>query len=182
MPMTEEQKKLVEDNINFAWHLTHKWAKKSVFNFDIDEIFSMFSFALCKAAFTFRDDKGVKFTTYAAKCMENEIRMAFNKKKRSGENMGLSLIGDDKFRKEVDNAKIIKNKEHLKYDKVLDLMVLEDAFKALTDREEKILRLRYYEEITQREIACILNMSRSYISRIESKTLSKLHKWYMIDN
>jgi RNA polymerase sporulation-specific sigma factor len=176
--MTEEQRKLVEDHIKLAWFMTHKWAKRGTFYFGIDEMFSIFSLALCKAGYTYSNKRGTKFITYATKCMENEIRMAFRKRFNTGQSRELSMISMDKFGNEVDYSEIFTDDTHLELDEVLDLMVLKDALNILNDKELRILKLRYCDEISQQKIAGIINISRSYVSRIERRSLRKLKKWY----
>jgi RNA polymerase sporulation-specific sigma factor len=176
--MTEEQKKLVENNIKLAWHMTYKWSKMGTFYFGIDEIFSMFSFALCKAGCTYNKENGTKFSTYASRCMENEIKMAFRKRFNTKEYTELSMTSMDKLGNEIDYSEILTDDAHLELDKILDLMVIKDALKILNDRELMILKLRYYDEMGQRKISDKINISRSYVSRIEGRILIKLKKWY----
>jgi RNA polymerase sporulation-specific sigma factor len=182
MPMTEEQKKLVEDNIKLAWHLTHKWSKKGVYLFDIEEMFSLFSFALCKAGLTFKSDKGVRFSTYAGRCMENEIKMAFRTKFNSREHNELSFMVESIAGELVDCTKYLTNEDHLQYDIFLDITVINEAIKILDEREIKILKLRYYDGKKQEDIARELNISRTYVCRLEKKALGKLYEWYVENN
>jgi RNA polymerase sporulation-specific sigma factor len=176
--MTEEQQKMVEDNINLARYMTNKWLKGGVRNFDYDEIFSMFSFALCKAARTFDPNKGAKFATYAGRCMENEIKMAFRKMGRIGrENSRMNFedpIHIDTEGNPLTLMDIYSNDDHLKYNEILDIMCAKDALGMLKDREIQIIISRYFHMKSQKIIADELKISQSYISRLEKKIIKKL--------
>jgi len=183
MIMNEEQRKLVEDNINLARYMAHKWVKCGVQNFDHDDIFSMFSFALCKAARSFDPDNlaGAKFATYAARCMENEIKMAFRKKGnqlRNGPDLYLNgIMSEDSDGNTVELEEFISNNDHLQYDAILDLMCAKDAIKILKERELKIITMRYFHKESQKVIADKLKISQSYISRLEKRIIDKLAKF-----
>jgi RNA polymerase sporulation-specific sigma factor len=176
--MTEEQQKMVEDNINLARYMTNKWLKGGVRNFDYDEIFSMFSFALCKAARTFDPNKGAKFATYAGRCMENELKMAFRKRgnqSRNGTDIYLSeVLTEDNEGNPASLEGLLSNDDHLKYNEILDIMCAKDALGMLKDREIQIIISRYFHMKSQKIIADELKISQSYISRLEKKIIKKL--------
>jgi len=176
--MTQEQKLLVENNINLARYMTSKWLKSGVRNFDWDEIFSMFSFALCKAARTFDPNKGAKFATYAARCMENEIKMAFRKKgnqSRNGNEIYLNeVLTEDNDGNQASLEGMLSNNDHLKYNEILDIICAKEALGILKDREIQIIISRYFHMKSQKIIADELKISQSYISRLEKRIIQKL--------
>jgi RNA polymerase sporulation-specific sigma factor len=179
--MTEEQRQLVEDNIRLAGYMAHKWKKRGTQNFEFDDIFSLFSYGLCKAAKTFDATKGAKFATYAGRCMENELKMAFRKKSRlGGENSEINLgtpINTDGDGNELILQDVISDNKHLEYDKVLDIMYAKEAMKILKPRDIVILQKKFYLNQKQKVIAESLNISQSYVSRIEKVILKRLRDW-----
>lgn len=179
--MSEDQKKLAEDNINLARYMARKWIKKGVRNFDYEDIVSMFSFALCKAARRFDPENGAKFATYAVRCMDNELKMAFRKKSNNGGEVGelhlSAILNEDQDGNELELGALLQSDAHLEYDKVIDTMYAKEAFKILKPRDILILKKKFFEDTTQREIADSLNISQSYVSRLEKKILKRLHDW-----
>ena len=179
--MTEEQQKLVEDNINLARYMAIKWVKQGVRNFEYDEIFSMFSYALCKAAKSYDSLRGASFATYAARCMDNEIKMGFRKKGRNGGEDSQTNFEDpihvDTEGNPLTLNDVFANNDHMEYDKVIDTMYAKEAFKTLRPREVLIMKKKFFENTTQRETAESMNISQSYISRLEKRILRKLHDW-----
>jgi len=153
--MTEEQQKLVEDNINLARYMAIKWVKQGVRNFEYDEIFSMFSYALCKAAKSYDSLRGASFATYAARCMDNEIKMGFRKKGRNGGEDSQTNFEDpihvDTEGNPLTLNDVFANNDHMEYDKVIDTMYAKEAFKILRPREVQILKKKFFEDTTQRE-------------------------------
>jgi RNA polymerase sporulation-specific sigma factor len=182
MKLTKEQSQIAEDNIRLAGYMTNKWVKKGiVHNISHDEIFSLFSFALCKAAATFKEDRGTKFATYAVRCMENELKMEFRKRSRiGGENSQMNLedpIHIDTEGNPLTLEDVFSNDDHLRYDRILDVMYAKEALKELKPREFMILQQKYFKGITQREIADKLDISQSYVSRLEKRIINKLSDW-----
>lgn len=181
LKMNDDQKRLVEDNIRLAGFMTQKWIKRGTHHLNYDDIFSMFSFALCKAAKTFDPNKGVKFATYAARCMENEIKMAFRRKSRLGGESSEIFLGAvmncDDNGNEVELIDVLSNNDHMAYDKILDIMYTKEALMTLKPREFTILQQRFFEERNQRYVADHLGLSQSYISRVEKAVLKKLRDW-----
>ncbi len=165
-------------------------AKKYVDALDPSDMVSIGSIGLIKAIDTFRYDRGTQFATYAARCIENEILMAIRANKKHKVCVSLtSTIGADKEGNEItlmdtieapdgDVAKIVEKKE-------CERELSEIVKTVLTEREYLIVKYRYGLEgadvLPQREIAKKLGISRSYISRIETKVLQKL-KEYLGEN
>ena len=176
---------LVSHNMRLVVHV----AKKYVDALDPSDMISIGSIGLLKAIRTFRYDKGTQFATYAARCIENEILMAIRANKKHRVCVSLtSSIGSDKDGNEItlmetieqpdgDVAQIVEKKES---EKQLGEIVKE----VLDEREYTIIKYRYgldgADVLPQREIAKRLGISRSYISRIETKVLQKL-KGYLIE-
>lgn len=177
---------LVMHNMRLVVHVAKRYAQ----NIDQEELISIGSVGLMKAVKTFKIDKGTQFSTYAAKCIDNEILMYLRANKKNLGNVSLFRpIGSDKDGNEISLSDTLCD-EHYSVGKVLEVQDIKNDVhtcmkKVLTKREFFIIVLRYglfgYERLPQREIADRLNISRSYISRIEKKALQKM-KAYMIKN
>ena len=173
--------KLIEHNLRLVAHVVKKYYAQ---NCEPDDLISIGTIGLIKAVYTFNADKGIRLATYAARCIENEILMYFrNTKKQSqdvfmnepvdcdSEGNAISLI--DTIADDFDIVEEIDKKMKLKK---LPAIINE----TLNEREKQIINMRYgingYEELTQREIAKKLSISRSYVSRIEKSALLKLEE------
>lgn len=154
---------------------------------DMDDLISIGTIGLIKGVDSFDESKGIRLATYAARCIENELLMMMRAEKKTARDVYLyDSIGSDKEGNEInlldiieyedeDVAERLTKEEHLSY---LDGYLK----KVLTEREQEIIEMRYGlhggEEKTQREIAQMYQISRSYVSRIEKKALGKLRKCY----
>ena len=140
---------------------------------------------LTKAIASFKADKGTRLATYAAKCIDNEILMHIRaSKKYAGDVYLQDIMGVDREGNEVriedklaDDKETIDNQVGMK----IQIRHMYEALRrVLHGREKVVIEMRYglagREEMTQREISTLLNISRSYVSRIEKKALSKLCK------
>lgn len=173
------RKKLIEHNLRLVAHIAKKYYAGSA---DQDDLISIGTIGLIKAISSFKPNKGIRLATYAARCIENEILMHFRSAKKSERDVYISdPIDTDKDGNTLtlidvitDNTDIVEN---------LDLKVKLEKLKVylkdtLTPRELKIIELRYglkgTKELAQREVAKKLGISRSYVSRIEKKALTKL--------
>lgn len=179
---TEAKKVLIERNLRLVAHIVKKY---SFPNRNIDDLISIGTVGLIKAIDSFDVDKGTRLATYAARCIENEILMLFrNNKKSKGEVFLQDPIGVDKEGNEICLIDILSSGEDTVLDTVENNIQVKSLYKkidlVLTDREKTIIKMRYGLDDgnyrTQREIASMLNISRSYVSRIEKKALSKLNK------
>ena len=139
---------------------------------------------------TYKPDKTVKLTTYAAKCIENEILMYIRQNKKTMNNISLNdSIGKDKEGNDIEREDVLKEEDKDIID-IIDLkdntILLKKYIEVLTKREKDIIIRRYgligKKEETQREIAKSLNISRSYVSRIEKRALVKLYREFIKDN
>ena len=170
---------LIEHNLRLVAHIIKKYEHK---NTDTDDLISIGIIGLIKGIDSFSYKHGTRITTYAARCIENEILMHFRSDKKNSKNISLNdSLGFDKDGNEItlldvlktpapDFAGDIQTKEHLK--------CLENYFGVLNKREKEIINKRYglanENEKTQKEIAKEMNISRSYVSRIEKRALTKL--------
>ncbi len=175
------RQKLIEHNLRLVAHVIKKYYSNSC---DQEDLISIGTIGLIKAVSTFKPEKGSRLATYASRCIENEVLMYFRSIKKSSQDLhfgdpiesskdGTALTLMDVIADEVNIADEIDKKVKLTRLKVL----LETA---LDDREKEIIRLRYgigaKKELTQREVAKILGISRSYVSRIETSVLKKLRQ------
>lgn len=174
---------LIEHNLRLVAHIIKKYYSNSR---DQDDLISIGTIGLIKAVTTFDYTKGTRFATYASKCIENEILMHFRSlKKSSGEIHFEESIDTDKDGNQLTLMDIVADTGCM-VEKVDLIIKSEQLYKfienSLEPREAQIIKLRYglygYHPLTQREIADKLNISRSYVSRIEKKALSVLKKKY----
>ena len=173
---------LIERNLRLVAHIVKKY---QIPNKDIDELISIGTVGLIKAIDSFDVTKGTRLATYASWCIENEILMLFrNNKKQKSETFLQDPIGVDKEGNEISLIDVLSSEKDSVIDKVemkLQINALYNKMNsALTEREGEILKMRYGLKDgkckTQREIAGMLGISRSYVSRIEKKALKKLKK------
>lgn len=154
-------------------------------------LISIGTVGLIKAIDSFNMGKGTRLATYAARCIENEILMLFrNNKKTKGEVYLQDPIGVDKEGNEICLIDVLSSEEDPVVEVVENNLQVKALYKkmkqALNKREKEIIEMRYGlldgEIKTQREIALILGISRSYVSRIEKKALKKLFKEFNAKN
>ena len=171
--------KLIEHNLRLVAHIVKKYQNSDE---DTEDLLSIGTIGLMKAISTFDSEKG-RLATYAARCIENELLMLFRSHKKLSKEVSLyEPIGKDKEGNEVELIDVMESNE----DNVFELIERRQLYavlqayidKNLNAREREILVMRYglegQEEMTQREIGKALNISRSYVSRIEKKALKKL--------
>ncbi len=184
--MNEENNKearniLIEHNLRLVAHIIKKYYSKSR---DQEELISIGTIGLIKAVSTFNCEKGSRFATYASRCVENEILMYFRQQKKTAGDIYIDTpIDTDKDGNQLtlmdilaDERSVTEEVELLINSKKLYSIIKE----CLDSREMEIVSMRYglfgYSPQTQKEVADKLNISRSYVSRIEKKALSKLKK------
>lgn len=171
--------KLIEHNLRLVSHII----KKYYYSYSQpDELLSIGSLGLIKAVDSFKSEFGTKFATYGAKCIQNEILMFFRSKKKALNEVSINdTIDIDKDGNPLTYLDIISVEENIAEE--LDQKLYFERIRELVDtvldeRESEIIVLRYglkgYNPKTQREVAKHLNISRSYVSRIEKKSLEKL--------
>ena len=179
--------KLIEHNLRLVVFLAKKYENTNV---DLEDLVSIGTIGLIKGVDSFKESNGAKLTTYAARCIENEILMHYRSNKKNSKNVSLEeSIGYDKEGNEITIADVLKTKEP---DFIEDIKTRDDIKKlkkylsVLSDREKNIIIARYGldgdAEITQKNIAKKLNISRSYVSRIEKRALTKLLREFLRNN
>jgi RNA polymerase sporulation-specific sigma factor len=173
---------LIERNLRLVAHIVKKYHNSAA---DNEDLISIGTIGLIKAIVTFKAQKGTKLATYASKCIENELLMSLRAGKKYANDVFLQEpVGKDKEGNEITIVEKLKD-ESRPVDEQVDLTIkirrLKDAVQGiLTGRERDIIELRYGlatgQEVTQREIADMMGISRSYVSRIEKKAIGKLRK------
>ena len=179
----EARKLLIEHNLRLVAHVVKKYYDT---NFDSDDLISIGTIGLIKAISSFNENKGTKLATYAARCIENEILMYFRAQKKTSLDVFINdPIDTDKEGNALTLLDVIASDFSMvdDIDTRLKIRKLREFLKtALNDRERKIIILRYglggKPPLPQREVAKRLQISRSYVSRIEKKALEKLYDKY----
>ncbi|MBQ3027766.1 MAG: RNA polymerase sporulation sigma factor SigK [Lachnospiraceae bacterium] len=175
---------LIEHNLRLVAHIVKKYSQPER---DNEDLLSIGTVGLIKAVDSFNESKGIRLGTYAARCIENELLMHFRAGKKTAKEVYLyDPIGTDKEGNAIHLLEIIEAEEEDytdRYERKEKLTVLPRLLVShLEEREREIIALRYGlyggRELTQREIADRLEISRSYVSRIEKKALRKLREEY----
>jgi RNA polymerase sporulation-specific sigma factor len=173
---------LVERNLRLVAHIVKKYSYPGK---DVDDLISIGTVGLIKAIEAFDISKGVRLATYAARCIENEILMLIrNNKKTKGDVYLQDPIGSDKEGNEITIMDALSSNEDSIFDIVENKIQIQKLYDKinfnLIGREKTIIQMRYGlldgNPRTQREIAVILGISRSYVSRIEKSALKRLNK------
>lgn len=175
------RQKLIEHNLRLVAHIAKKYYADEN---DRDDLVSIGTVGLIKAVDSFDPTKGIRLSSYASRCIENEILMFFRSAKKMAQDVSLNdPIDTDKDGNTLTLLDTIATDDHILEDIDLRMKVrqLYDAVKTrLSPREREIVLLRYgltgQRPLVQREIAKKLNISRSYVSRLEKKALQKLRK------
>ena len=175
----DARSKLIEHNLRLVAHIIKKYYNASG---DTEDLISIGTIGLIKAVETFDYTKGVRLATYASRCIENEILMHFRNMKKTAQDVFISdPIDTDREGNAITLMDIIADDTNIveDIDKQIKLNLLNTYLNdVLTPRERIIVRMRYgigyKKEYTQREVAKKLDISRSYVSRIEKKALEKL--------
>lgn len=182
----DARNKLIEHNLRLVAHIVKKFDTN---NNDIDDLIGIGTVGLIKGIDTYSLDKKVKLTTYAAKCAENEILMYFRSNKKNSKNISIyEGISYDKEGNEITILDVLKTKDpdYLEELYIKDnIAALKKYLNLLTTRERKIIDMRYglnnQDELTQKEIAKIMKISRSYVSRIEKRAITKMLRAFIKD-
>lgn len=182
----EARNVLIEHNLRLVMHIIKKYYTKSA---DAEDLISIGTIGLIKGVSTYRADRGVRLATYASRCIENEILMYFRGQKKSANDISLSGTLDGEA--DGDGLSILDTIAD-ETDMLEDMARQESVFRVrsavkdvLSGREADVIRMRYgldgNEPLTQREVAAQLNISRSYVSRIEKKALERLRSYFKQD-
>ncbi|WP_130807398.1 RNA polymerase sporulation sigma factor SigE [Senegalia massiliensis] len=173
---------LIERNLRLVVYISRKFENTGI---GIEDLISIGSIGLIKAVNTFKPDKNIKLATYASKCIENEILMYLRKNNKTkteisfDEPLNTDWDGNELLLSDIlgtDSDIIFKLLEE-----EIDKELLMEAMESLSDRERRIMELRFGikktgEEKTQKEVADILGISQSYISRLEKRIVRRLQK------
>ena len=171
---------LIERNLRLVAHISKKYLST---NIEQDDLISIGTIGLIKGINSFNSSKNIKLATYAARCIENEILMFIRSSKKNKAEVYLNEpIGKDSDDNEVTLIEVLENNERNIEDEIDIKLKIKKLYKKmkeiLKEREQKILELRYgldgRKPKTQNEIADMMGISRSYVSRIETKAISKL--------
>ena len=177
----EAKNTLINHNLRLVAHIVKKYTGAG----EADDLLSVGSIGLIKAINSFEFNKGTQFSTYASRCIENEILMLLRLNKKHKNVMSLQeTINDDSSENDIELINIIPSQDEELYDQVEHNMLCEKIIKTiekkLPSRESEIIKMRYgingQIPLTQREVAEKLDISRSYISRLETKALKTIRQ------
>lgn len=183
----EARNKLIKHNLRLVAHIVKKYENNITSQ---DDLISIGTIGLIKGIDSYKPSKGVKLTTYAAKCAENEILMHFRSNKKYQNNISLNeTIAHDKEGYPISLIDVLKS-ETIDFENIIEtednIKNLNKYLKCLNKRELEIIKMRYglfnTKELTQKEIAKHLNISRSYVSRIEKRALIKMLRKFIQNN
>lgn len=175
----EAKNKLIEHNLRLVVYLSKKYENTKI---DLEDLVSIGTIGLIKGVNTYKLDKNIKLATYASRCIDNEILMFLRKnKRRKGEisfedSLSYDAEGNELHLEDIlgtENDIVTKGIEESD-----DKKILQEEISKLNERDKKIMTLRYglfnHKEMTQKDVAKVLGISQSYISRIEKKVIKKL--------
>lgn len=177
----EAREVLIRHNLRLVAHIVKKYSSAG----EADDLISVGSIGLIKGIESFKYGKGSQLATYVAKCIDNEILMYIRSNKKHRNTLSLSeSVGIDKDGNEITLMEILPAKDESMFSKIENNLVMQRVMEVtkqvLNKREYKIICMRYGLEgervHTQLEVAAKLNISRSYVSRIEKKAVEKLSK------
>ena len=183
---SEARNKLIEHNLRLVAHIVKKYHDEANMQ---DDLISIGTIGLIKGIDTYRKNKNVRLTTYCARCIQNEILMYYRSNNKYSKNISINEgIGFDKEGNEITILDVLKADKvdfALELHEKENIKLLTEYFNVLNKREKEILILRYglnnNDELTQKDIAKKLHISRSYVSRIEKRALTKLLREFMIN-
>ena len=176
---SEARTQLILHNLRLVAHIVKKFETSGN---DVDDLIGIGTVGLIKGIDTYSVEKKVKLTTYAAKCAENEILMYFRSNKKNAKNVSIyDGVSYDKEGNEITVLDVLKTKDPDYLEDIYlkdNILLLRKYLNILSKRERKIINMRYglehEEEKTQKEIASALGISRSYVSRIEKRAITKI--------
>ena len=177
----DARNKLIEHNLRLVAHLVKKYESKDI---NSDDLISIGTIGLIKGVDSYDSNKNIKITTYIAKCALNEILMYFRTTKKQYNEVSLNdFICSDKEGNEISLIDIIPSDEEDVSTKIvnnMDVELLYEYLDVLSKKEKDIIIMRYGlfngDYYTQKEIAKMMKISRSYVSRMEKRALIKLYK------
>ncbi len=179
---TQVKRTLIEHNLRLVVYIAKKFDNTGV---GVEDLISIGTIGLIKAINTFKTDKNIKLATYASRCIENEILMHLRRSSRTKAEVSIDEpLNVDWDGNELLLSDILGTDDDMVYKDIedeIDRNLLEQAMTILSDRERTIIELRFGighddEEMTQKEVADLLGISQSYISRLEKKIIKRLKK------
>lgn len=182
----DARNKLIEHNLRLVAHIVKKFENNDNMT---DDLISIGTIGLIKGIDTYKNNKKTKITTYVARCIQNEILMYFRANQKRNNDVLLSdSIGYDKEGNEINLVDILEDKteDYIELINSKDnVKLLQKYLGLLSEREKEIIIKRYglggSKELTQKEIASSMHISRSYVSRIEKRALTKILKEFIKD-
>ena len=183
----ECRNRLIEHNLRLVAHIVKKYDKKEG---DMDDLISIGTIGLIKGVDTYKAGHNVKITTYCARCIENEILMYFRKNNKYLNDVSIhDAVGYDKDGNPIEVLDVLKTEDTDFSEEVQlqeNIHLLKQYMNVLTPREKEIILSRYglenHDASTQKYISKRLGISRSYVSRIEKRALTKLLREFMRHN
>lgn len=175
------KQKLIEHNLRLVVYIARRFENTGV---NLEDLISIGTIGLIKAIGTYRRDKNIKLATYASRCIENEILMHI--RKIAGQKAEVSL--DEPINMDYDGNELLLSDILGTDDDVVmrpleddvDLQLLHQALEQLSERERQIVNMRFglggWQELTQKDVAEIMGISQSYISRLEKRIMARLKK------
>ncbi len=179
---TQVKRTLIEHNLRLVVYIAKKFDNTGV---GVEDLISIGTIGLIKAINTFKTDKNIRLATYASRCIENEILMHLRRSSRTKAEVSIDEpLNVDWDGNELLLSDILGTDDDMVYKDIedeIDRNLLEQAMTILSDRERTIIELRFGighddEEMTQKEVADLLGISQSYISRLEKKIIKRLKK------
>lgn len=175
----DARNKLIEHNLRLVVFLSKKYDNTGT---DLEDLVSIGTIGLIKAVNTYRLDKNIKLATYASRCIDNEILMYLRKTKRKkGEVSFEDSLSYDSDGNELHLEDVLGTEKDIVtkgLDEELDRSIMLEEIEKLSQRDKEIIELRYglnnKKEMTQKDVANLLGISQSYISRIEKKVIKRL--------
>ncbi len=179
----QAKNKLIEHNLRLIVHIIKKYYSGYS---DQDDLISIGTIGLIKGINSFRPEKGVKLATYASRCIENEILMHFRSMKKTAQDVSMNdPIETDSEGNPLTIADIISTDDTIVddiYEKTGRQLVRKLVNEMKNERDKTVIVLRYgmngNDPMTQQEVADLLGISRSYVSRIESRVLAEMRKHF----
>ena len=179
--------KLIEHNLRLVAHIVKKYDKENIMT---DDLISIGTIGLIKGVDTYKPNKNVKITTYCARCIENEILMYFRKNNKYSKDISINdTLGFDKDGNSIMVQDVLKTDDSNFCEDIElkdNIKLLYKYLDVLTPREKDIINSRYglynTNSLTQKKISKKMGISRSYVSRIEKRALTKLYREFLKDN
>ena len=173
--------KLIEHNLRLVVYISKKFENCGV---ELEDLISVGSIGLIKAINSFKSDKNIKIATYASKCIENEILMHLRKVSKLKQEISidepLNVDGDGNELALADVIPAVQDNPQKDMENSIEKQILWQVINKLSAREREIMVMRFGlnggEELTQKEVADGLNISQSYISRLEKKIIARIKK------